>query len=165
MLVWVGFALKLLCFSKISKFLFFDQSKLLLDRSKLRLKIRFESAWLDQCSIDARSIEFIFRLIKAHFWPIEIRKLSFIKSFSSCVLHYFKSFFKLFLTFSLRLIQSKDFCRFLPQISPRFLSWTIGKSFIPFLFQLNNMFHAFSCTFLKKFEHSNLGFLVHFNCF
>ena len=156
----------MLCFSKISKFQFFDRSKLLHEWSKLCLKIRFEYAWLDRCSIDAWSIEVIFRSIEAQFRPIEIWNLSFIKSFSSRALHYFKSFFKLFLTFSLRPIQSKDFCHFLPQFSPRFLSSTIGKSFIPFLFQLNHMFHAFSCIFfLKKLEHSNLGFFVHFNCF
>ena len=107
-------------------------------------------------SIDAWSIESIFWLIEAQFRLVKIRKLSFIKSFSSRVLHYFKNFFKLFLTFSLWPIQSKDFCCFLSQISPRFLSSSIGKSFIPFLFQLNHMFHAFSYFFFF-WKNSNIA--------
>ena len=70
----------MLCFSKISKFQIFYSSKLLLDRSKLWLKFWFESAWLDRCSIDARSIKSIFWSIKAQFRPIEIRKLSVLKN-------------------------------------------------------------------------------------
>ena len=46
--------------------------------------------------IGARLIEFNFQSIKANFRPIEIWKLSFIKSFFSRVLHYFKKFFQTF---------------------------------------------------------------------
>ena len=42
-----SFCIKLLYFSKISFFQNFDQSNLSLDRSKMRQKLWFESAWLD----------------------------------------------------------------------------------------------------------------------
>ena len=44
-----SFCIKMLCFSKNWFFQIFDRLNLLLDRSKLQLKIWFESAWLDRC--------------------------------------------------------------------------------------------------------------------
>ena len=86
-------------------------------------------------SIGARSIEFIFRSIEPQFWPIEIRKLSLLKKASSShFLHYFKSFSNFSSLFYFNWSNLRDFCHFLPQISPRFLSSRIGKTFIPFLF-------------------------------
>ena len=51
-----SFYIKMLCFSKIWFFQTFDRSNLFFDQSKLRLNFWFESAWLDWCSIDSRSI-------------------------------------------------------------------------------------------------------------
>ena len=92
-----SFCIKMLCFSKNWFFQIFDQSNLLLDWLKLRLKTWFESAWLDRCSIDARSIECDFQLIESNFRPIKNRSKSFFtKTNFSCVLHYFKLFKKNF---------------------------------------------------------------------
>ena len=55
-----SFCIKLLCFSKIWFFQIFDRLNLVLDRSKLRLKFCFESAWFDRCSIAVGSFECIF---------------------------------------------------------------------------------------------------------
>ena len=104
-------------------------------------------------SIGARSIESIFWLIEAQFRPIEIRKLSFMKIFSSCVLHYFKSFFKLFLTFSLRPIQSKDFVIFFHKFLQGFCPQALVSLLYPFFFNLITCFthfHAFFFFFLKN---------------
>ena len=87
-----SFCINLLCFSKFWFFQIFDRSNLLLDRSKLRLKFWFVSAWLDQCLIDAgsiecnfrsiecnfRSIEYVFRSIEYVFWLIKNRSESFL---------------------------------------------------------------------------------------
>ena len=121
-------------------------------------------------SIGARSIESIFWSIKPQFQPIEIWKFSLLKCFSLTCSLLFQKLFRLSLSLSLSLSlfdrsNLSDFCRFLPQISLGFLSSSIGKTFIPFLFQFNCMFHAFSCIFLEIFEHRNLGIFVHFNCF
>ena len=71
--------IKMLCFSKNWFFQIFDRSNLLLDQSKLRLKILFESTWLDRCSIDAGSIEYVFQLIEPIFWLIKNKSESFLK--------------------------------------------------------------------------------------
>ena len=97
-----SFCIKMLCFSKIWFFQIFDQSNLLLDRLKLRIKIWFEYAWLNHCSIDVGSIEYFFRLIEPIFWPIENQSRSFLKheifmcsslfqKFSKCFSHSFRS--------------------------------------------------------------------------
>ena len=63
-------------------------------------------------SIGARSIEFIFWSIEPQFWPIEIRKFSLLKCFSLTCSSLFQKLFRLFLSFSLRPIQSKGFLSF-----------------------------------------------------
>ena len=72
--------IKVLCFSKIWFFQIFNWSNLLLDWLKLRLKIWFESAWLDRCSFDVGSIECDFWLIERIFRLIENRSESFLKT-------------------------------------------------------------------------------------
>ena len=62
-----SFYIKMLYFSKKKFFQIFDRSNLLLDRLKMRQKIRFESAWLDRCLIGARSIEIDFQSIESNF--------------------------------------------------------------------------------------------------
>ena len=80
-----SFCIKMLCFSKIWNFHIFNRSNLLLDWSKLRLKIWFESTWLDRCSIDAGSIKCNFRSIEPVFRSIENRSESFFKQeFFTC---------------------------------------------------------------------------------
>ena len=83
---------KLLYFSKIWIFQIFDRSNCLSTDRKCDKNLRYNWPSL----IGARLIEFNFQSIKANFRPIEIWKLSFIKSFFSRVLHYFKKFFQTF---------------------------------------------------------------------
>ena len=71
--------IKMLCFSKNWFFQIFYWSNLLLDRSKLRLKIWFKFAWLDRCSIDTELIEYVFQLIEPIFRPIKNWLESFLK--------------------------------------------------------------------------------------
>ena len=83
---------KLLYFSKIWIFQIFDRSNCLSTDRKCDKNLHYNWPSL----IGARLIEFNFQSIKANFRPIEIWKLSFIKSFFSRVLHYFKKFFQTF---------------------------------------------------------------------
>ena len=85
--------------------------------------------WLDWYPIGARSIEF--------------RKKRTKMFFPSCVHHFFIKFFYLFLFYLSWPVQSKLFCCFLPQNFQRFLSTSIAKTEIPFLFHFNYIFHAF----------------------
>ena len=64
----------------------------------------------------------------------------------SRVLPILKSFLDFFSLLFFDQSNLSDFYCFLPQNSPRFLSSSIGKTFIPSLFHFNYMFHAF---FLK----------------
>ena len=83
----------------------------------------------------------------------------------SRVLHIFKSSSDFFSLLFFDQSNLRDFCCFLPQNFPRFLSSSIGKTFIPFLFQFNYMFHAF---FFENFKHRKLGifyFSIVFNHF
>ena len=99
-----SFCIKLLYFSKFWFFQIFNRSNLLLNRLKLRLKIWFESTWLDHCSIDAGSIEYVFRSIEPIFWPIENRSKSFLKHEIFTCSSLFQKFWKNF-SYSFRLIQ------------------------------------------------------------
>ena len=78
-MLWEVFALKCSVFKKIWFFQIFD-------RSKLRLKIWFEYDWLDCYSIDAGSIEYVFRSIEPIFWPIENLLLRYLRYRSLCTL-------------------------------------------------------------------------------
>ena len=93
--------IKMLCFSKIWFFQIFNRSNLLLNRLKLRLKIWFESTWLDHCSIDAGSIEYVFWSIEPIFRPIENRSKSFLKHEIFTCSSLFQKFWKNF-SYSLR---------------------------------------------------------------
>ena len=108
-------------------------------------------------SIGARSIECIFRLIEPQFRLIEIQKLSLLKSFTFTCSSLFQKVLDFFSLSHFDRSNLRDFCFFLPQISPRFLFSSIGKTFIPFLFQFNYMFHAF---FFKIFEHRKFGIFI-----
>ena len=77
----------------------------------------------------------------------------------SHVLHYFKTFQKLFGSLSSTNPPQPNFFRFLPIFSQRFLSLRIGKTILPFLFWFNLIFHAFKGKFRT---YRNLGFLVFF---
>ena len=118
-----------------------DRSNMLLDLSKLWLKIWFESAWLDCYSIDARSIECDFRLILI-FRPIENRSESFfLKNISfSRVLHYFKTFQKLFGSLSSTNPTQANFCCFPSIFSQGFCLLAPVRSFYPFFFSLISFF-------------------------
>ena len=89
-----SFCIKMLCFSKIWFFQIFDRSNLLLDQLKLRLKIWFEFASLNRCSIDTRSI-------KCDFWLIENHRRIFLKHKLFTYSSLFQNFSKSFLALSL----------------------------------------------------------------
>ena len=111
-----SFYIKMLCFSKTWFFQIFYQSNLLLNRSKLRLKIWFKSAWLDRYLIDSRSIECVFRSIEPIFWPIKNRWESFLKHELFMCSSLFQKFSKSYsLSLWLIQIQSQIFVVF-PQI-------------------------------------------------
>ena len=96
-------------------FFFWDQSNLFFNRSKLQLKIWFESAYFDRCWINRR----YFWLIESIFRSIENCIHSFLKTICfSCVLS-LSNFSKAFLSlFDRSKIQSKIFV-ISPQISSR----------------------------------------------
>ena len=108
-----SFYIKLLCFSKNYFFQIFDRSNLLLNRSKMWQKIRFESAWLDRFSIDARLIRYDFWPIESVFWPIENQSESFLKSFSHVFITLFILFQKAFSLFFFDRSTSSQFLSFL----------------------------------------------------
>ena len=108
-----SFCIKMFYFSKIWFFQIFDQSNLLLDKSKLRLKIWFESAWLNWCSIAAGLIECNFRSIESIFWSIKNRLESFLKHEILTCSSLFQKFQKAFLShFDRSRFKDKFFCRF-----------------------------------------------------
>ena len=133
-----SFYIKMLCFSKILNFQIFDWSNLLLDRSKLRLKIWFESAWLDRRSIDAGSIECNFRPVKPVFRSIENRSESFLKHEIFTCSSLFQKFQKAILSLSLRLIQIQRqiFCQFPSIFLKGFCHLAPVRLFCPFFFGL-----------------------------
>ena len=156
-----SFCIKLLYFSKNCVFQIFDQSNLLLNRSKMQLKFWFELDRFDRCSIASGSIECNFWSIESNFRSIENRMGSFLKPLA---FHVFKHFFKLSRLFlslldrsknqsSIFVVSLKFFARFLPSKA--------GKTFLPLLF------HLFSC-FMHFGKISNLrkiGVFVDFNLF
>ena len=75
-----SFYIKLLCFSKIWFFQTFDRLNQFLDRSKLRLKFWFESAWFDRFSITVELIECNFQSIESNFRSIKNHSESFLKT-------------------------------------------------------------------------------------
>ena len=130
-----SFCIKMICFSKIWFFQIFDRSNLLLNWSKLQLKIWFESAWLNCCLIDAGSIECDFRSIKPIFRPIKNHSQSFLKNISfSCVLQYFKTFQKAFWFSLFDWSNSSKFLSFSLNFFSGFLSSSTSKTFLPFPF-------------------------------
>ena len=89
-----SFCIKLLCFSKNYFFQIFDRSNLLLNRSKMWQKIRFESAWLDRFSIGAGSIQYDFRLIESIFSTDQKSTRRFFKRLFSRAHHTVNTFSK-----------------------------------------------------------------------
>ena len=136
-----SFCIKMLRCSKIWFFQIFDRLNLLLDQSKLWLKIWFESAWLDPCLSDAGSIEYVFQSIEPIFRLIENWSESFLKHELFTCSSLFQKFSKSF-SHSFRPIQIH--CQFFVlKFFSRFLSSSIGKTILPFLFWFNFTFHAF----------------------
>ena len=148
----------MLCFSKIWFFQIFDRSNLLLDWSKLQLKIWFESAWLDRCSIVAGLIECNFQSIKSIFQSIENRSESFLKHTIFTCSSLFKTFQK---ALSLSLwpiqIQSQFFCHFPLNLSQGFCRLALVRPFYPFFFGLISFFMHLKGKF---WTYEILGFLV-----
>ena len=102
-----SFCIKMLCFSKNCFFQIFDRSNLLLNRSKMWQKIRFESAWLDRFSIGAGSIQYDFRLIESIFSTDQKSTRRFFKRLFSHAHHTINTFSKaLSLSLSLSLSPS-----------------------------------------------------------
>ena len=130
-----GFYIKYPLFFKNVTFLDFQSIKAITQPIKIAIKILvwiyLTQSVLDWCSID----RIYFSINRSSISTNRISKAEcFKKRFSHMFFISFKNFQILSLTFSLRPIQSKIVCRFLPQISPRFLSSSTSKSFIPFLF-------------------------------
>ena len=80
----------------------------------------------------------------------------FKKSFLTCSSYFLKTFQTLVQLFFFDWSNLSQICRFLPQISQRFLSSSACKSLLPLLFQFIHIFHAFSLKFLNSWF---LGFL------
>ena len=72
--------IKLLYFSKICIFQIFDRWNLFLNRLKLQLKLWFEFAWFNWCSIAIGLIKCNFRSIDSIFRSIENSLESFLKT-------------------------------------------------------------------------------------
>ena len=152
--------IKLLYFSKFCIFQIFDRWNLFLDRSKLRLKLWFESVWFDRCSIatglikcNFRSIDYIFRSIES--------SLEFFKNISfSRAVSLFKLFQKFFFSLSLIDWDSKqDFLSFSLKNFQGFLSCNTRKTSLPLLFQLFSCLMHFFMQFGENFEPmENWGF-------
>ena len=129
-----SFCIKMLSFSKILFFQIFDRLNLLLEQLKLQLKFWFEFAWLDRCSIDARSIKCNFRSIKLVFRSIENRSKNFFKTWVFHVFFTIQLFKKLY-SLSLQPVQIQSkFLSFSLNFSQRFLSSSTSKTILPFLF-------------------------------
>ena len=123
----------------------------------------FESTWLDHCSIDSRSIECNFRLIELVFRSIENRSKSFLKQeFFMCSSLF--NFSKRLYSLPLRpvQIQKQVFLSFSLNFSQGFLSSSIGKTIMPFLFQFLFIFHAFEGEFLDFIKFGVSDFLANF---
>ena len=133
-MLWGVSALKCSIFQKIWVFQIFDGLNLLLDRLKMRYNLWLQSAWLDRCSINARSIEYAFRSIEVIFRPIEFQSEGVLKLFSHVFFIPFKTFQTLFWLFFFDRSNLSQICRFLPKISQGFLSSYASKSLLPFLF-------------------------------
>ena len=146
MLFW-NFCIKFLCFSKNCIFHIFYQSKLLLDRSKMRLKFWFEPDSFDRCSIAFGSIEYNFRSIKSNFWSIESnfrsiknRIESFLKPWVFMCFVTFKLFQNTFLSLFDWSRSQSNFLSFSFEIFARVFSSKAGKTLLPFLFHLFSVF-------------------------
>ena len=87
----------------------------------------------------------------------KIGKWVFKKVFLSCVLRTFQIFSKALSLFLLDWSNLSLFCHFLPNFSQVSLSSSVGKTFLPFLFQFIHNFHAFLLKFLNL---RLLGFLI-----
>ena len=135
-----SFCIKMLCFSKIWFFQIFDWSNLLLDRSKLRLKIWFESTWLDWCWIDLNW----FLIDRTYFSTDRKLVIEFFKNMRfSCVLHYFKSFQKFFSHSSTTPDSTSIFCCFSSNFLQGFCFLALVRPFYPFFFGLISFFMHF----------------------
>ena len=140
----------------MSLFYSFNQSKLLLDQSKLQLKFWFESTWLNRYLIDAQLIESIFRSIEAQFLSIEFRKLSVLKKgFLTCSSLFSKNFKHSLSLFLFDRSNLRLFVVFFHKSLQGFCPQALVSLLYPFPFPFNHMFHAFSCIYLKN---SNIGF-------
>ena len=147
-----SFCIKMLRCSKIWFFQIFDRLNLLLDQSKLWLKIWFESAWLDPCLSDAGSIEYVFQSIEPIFRLIENWSESFLKHELFTCSSLFQKFSKSF-SFSLWPIQIhyQFFCYFPSNFSQGFCHLAPVRPFYPFFFCLI----SFSMHFRDIFEPNN----------
>ena len=139
-----SFCIKMICFSKIWFFQIFYRLNLLLDQSKLWLKIWFESAWLDRCSIDAVLIKCDFRSIKLIFWTIENRSENFLKHEILTCSSLFQKFLKrLFSLSSTDPDSTSIFCHFPSNFLLGFCLLAPVRPFYPFLFCLISFFMHF----------------------
>ena len=130
-----SFCIKLLCFSKIWFFQIFDRLNLFLDRSKLRLKFCFESAWFDWCSIAVGSFECIFDRSNLFFDQSKIAQRVFFKTISfSRVQHFFKIFKSFSLSFHSIKDSKQDFCCFPSNLFKGFCLLRPVKPFYPSFF-------------------------------
>ena len=159
-----SFYIKMLYFSKNNFFQIFDRSNLLLDRLKMRQKIRFESAWLDRCLIGARSIEIDFQSIESNFWSIENRSESFLKCFSHVFITLFILFQKAFSLFFLDRSTLSQFLSFLPNFSQGFCLQVPIRPFYPFFFILFTFFMHFRWNF-RTYRFSRFFILDVINIF
>ena len=102
-------------------------------------------------------LKFLFDQSNLIFDRSKIGQWVFKNVFLSRVLHTFQTFSKALSLFLLDRSNLSLFCLFLPNFSQVSLSSSVGKTFLPLLFQFIHNFHAF----LLKF--SNLRFLGFFN--
>ena len=130
-----SFCIKLLCFSKNCVFQIFDRSNQFFDRSKMRLKFCFESAWFDRCSIAVGSFECIFDRSNLFFDQSKIIQIIFFKTWD---FHVFFTISKVSKSYSLSLrpvhIQRQIFCRFLSNFLQGFCLLRPVKPFYPSFF-------------------------------
>ena len=112
------------------------------------IKIRFESTWLDRCSIGVGLIEIDFQSIESNFWSIENQLENFLKkAFLTCSSHYSYFFKKLSLSSSSTDPLQVDFCRFLPNFSQGFCVQVSVRPFYPLVFILFTIFMHFRWNF------------------
>ena len=148
----------MLCFSKNCFFQIFDRSNLLLDRSKMWQKIRFESAWLDRFLIGTGSIQ-------CDFWPIKSIFSTDRKSVRRCFKRLFShahhtvhTFSKAFsLSFLDRSTSNQFFVVFFLIFLQGFCLQVSVRPYYPFFFILFTFFIHIRCNF---WTYRFLGFFI-----